>query len=152
MEGRDKLTLNEVLKILKTVQTVKKIDDLKEEIANIIPYIKNMFKYDQKNLVHQFDLWMHTLHTVINIPRNIDDDMLYLAALLHDIGKPASKKLGERNGKINMHYPGHPRKSMQIVRDAIIPDLENKGYKLSIDEKSRLLYYVEYHDALVARK
>ena len=46
-----------------------------------------MFDYDQMNKAHQYDLWMHCIHTVLEIPKNIDDDMLYLSALLHDIGK-----------------------------------------------------------------
>ena len=46
-----------------------------------------MFGYDQKNSAHQYDLWMHSLHVVCNLPRRMENDMVYLAALLHDIGK-----------------------------------------------------------------
>ena len=39
-----------------------------------------MIDYDQQNWTHQYDLWQHSLHTVLGVPRGIDDDMLYLAA------------------------------------------------------------------------
>lgn len=32
------------------------------------------------------------------------DDMLYLAALLHDIGKPDCQVVGKREDDVNMHY------------------------------------------------
>ena len=45
------------------------------------------------------DLWMHSLHTVIGLPKETDDDMLFLATLIHDIGKPDCHTEGEKDGK-----------------------------------------------------
>ena len=72
--------------------------------------------------------------------------MLYLAALLHDIGKPESWCWGKREDDMDMHYYGHPVKSMEIVRDEVIPCFEVVGVTLLEAEKKRLLYYIEYHD------
>ncbi len=51
-----------------------------------------------------------------------------------------------------MHYYGHPGRSLEIVRDEVLPTLLNKGVKLSEQEKERLLYYVAYHDDRMSLK
>lgn len=55
------------------------------------------------------------------LPRGLEDDMLYLAALFHDIGKPDSQCRGSRKDDVTMHYYGHPKKSREIVDSIIIP-------------------------------
>ena len=79
-----------------------------------------------------------------------DAENLYYGALLHDIGKPDCKCHGKRDDDTNMHYYGHPQRSMEIVRDRVIPELISKGAVLLEDEQRRLLYYVEYHDDRVS--
>ena len=51
------------------------------------PCVVRMFEYNQENSYHQYDLWLHSVRTVLEIPKSATDDMLYLAALLHDIGR-----------------------------------------------------------------
>lgn len=131
--------------MLRNANTVIEIDIHRSEIAGLIPEVSTMFDYDQQNHAHQYDLWIHSLHSVIGLPKDIDDDMVYLAMLLHDIGKPYCQTYDELDGKPNMHYYGHPEKSEQIVREKVIPRLD-----LSEDEKRRLLYYVRYHDDRVS--
>ncbi len=83
---------------------------------------------------------------MVGLPKNIEDDMVYLAALVQDIGKPDCQIYDEQDGKVNMHYYGNPARSMEITRDDIIPERIEKGERLTEDEQRRLLYYVEYHD------
>lgn len=142
--------MKKILGVLKTAQSVEKINVLKEEIAQLVPAVRVMFDYDQQNAYHQYDLWEHCVHTVLNLPRNINDDMLYLAALLHDIGKPACQCDGKRENDTNKHYYGHPQKSMEMVRDEVWPALQKANRLLSDADKQRLLYYVEYHDDRVS--
>ena len=78
------------INLLKSAKNPEIIDAHREEIAEWIPHVRRMFEYDQQNAAHQYDLWMHCVHTVVGIPRNLEDDMLYLAALLHDITKELS--------------------------------------------------------------
>ncbi len=144
------MNFQELITLLKSSETVSELNNHKEEIAEIIPKVKIMFDYDQKNSAHQYDLWMHCLHTVINLPRNMEDDMLYLAALLHDIGKPDTQVSGTREGDTNMHYFGHPKRSMEIARDEIIPYLLQNSVFLPAESLKRLLYYIEYHDDRVS--
>jgi len=146
------MDMKELLELLRTAETITEIDLRRNEIDLIIPKIKVMYEFDQKNSAHQYDLWRHSLHTVINLPRNLDDSMIYLAALLHDIGKPYSCCKGKKEDDKNMHYYGHQLKSMEIVRDEVIPYLDKLGYELSCFDIGRLLYYIEYHDDHVSIK
>lgn len=130
-----------LLRLLRTAKTTEEIDVHREEIAILIPKVSIMFNYDQQNHAHQYDLWMHSLHTVTGLPKGINDDMLYLAALLHDIGKPDCRCRGNDPEDTSFHYYGHPAHSREIVYREIMPCLH-----LSLDDGWRLLYYVEHHD------
>ena len=140
----------ELLFLLKASDTVDAIDSRREEIAEIIPIVRSMFDYDQMNPAHQYDLWMHSLHTVCGLPRGLEDDMVYLAALLHDIRKPDSRCRSSRENDMEMHYYGHPEKSAQIVESQIVPLLQELG--LTENDGERLIYYVKYHDDRVSVK
>ncbi len=144
------MTLCELIQLLRRATDVSEIDKYRDEIVALIPKAKIMVNFNQQNYAHQYDLWEHSLQTVVGLPKDIEDDMVYLAALVHDIGKPNCQIYDERDGKVNMHYYGHPARSMEIVRDQIIPGLIAKGEKLTEDEQRRLLYYIEYHDDRVS--
>lgn len=144
------MDLQRLFEILRNASDLNEIDKFRDEISELFPETKIMFHFDQKNYAHQYDLWEHSLQTVVSLPKDIEDDMVYLAALLHDIGKPDCQSYDTRDGKVNMHYYGHPKRSMEITRDEIIPRLIAKGEKLTEDEQRRLLYYVEYHDDRVS--
>lgn len=140
------MDLSELVSMLKNAECAKDIDRKREEIGELVPAVKVMFDYDQQNYMHRFDLWMHSLHTAVNLPRNLEDDMLYLAALFHDIGKPESRCRSKRPEDRNTHYYGHPKKSVEIIDTIIIPDLDRKGYKIPCLDVKRLFYYVRHHD------
>ena len=144
------MTLRELIQLLRSATDVREIDKYKDEIVTLVPETKIMMDFNQQNYAHQYDLWEHSLQTVVELPKDVEDDMVYLAALVHDIGKPDCQIYDERDGKVNMHYYGHPIRSMEITRDQVIPGLIAKGEKLTEDEQRRLLYYVEYHDDRVS--
>jgi len=137
---------DELIQLLKTTDDVWQINQHREEIAEWLPKVCTMFEYDQQNAAHQYDLWMHCVHTVVGLPRNLEDNMLYLAALLHDIGKPDCQVKGKRPDDKDMHYYGHPVRSKEIVETEVIPFLMEKGVDLSEEDRKRLIYYVEHHD------
>ena len=144
------MTLRELIQLLRRATDISEIDKYRDEIVTLIPETKIMVNFNQQNYAHQYDLWEHSLQTVVELPKDVEDDMVYLAALIHDIGKPDCQIYDERDGKVNMYYYGHPARSMEITRDQIIPGLIAKGEKLTEDEQRRLLYYVEYHDDRVS--
>lgn len=140
------MRFEELIQLLKTAEDVQEIDKHREDIAQWIPKVRTMFEYDQQNSAHQYDLWMHSVHTVVGLPRNLEDGMLYLAALLHDIGKPDCQVKGKRPDDTDMHYYGHPVRSKEIVETEVIPFFMEKGTDLSEEDRKRLIYYVEHHD------
>lgn len=139
------MDIRELMILLETAKSVSDIDAHREEIASLFPQVRDMFGFDQKNPYHQYDLWSHSLHTVLNLGRETDG-ILYLAALLHDIGKPDSQVPAEGADGPYLEYFGHPERSLEIIRDEILPELRRTGNVLLPDEERRLLYYVGYHD------
>ena len=144
------MNLADLITILRESDSAADIDKHRADIIQLIPKAKIMLGFNQQNYAHQYDLWEHCLQTVAGLSKDIDDDMVFLAAMLHDIGKPDCQTYDTRGGKVNMHYYGHPQRSMEIVKDAIIPELLSKGESLRDDEQRRLIYYVEYHDDRVS--
>ena len=139
------MDIRELITLLKNAGSVNDIDARREDIATLFPQIRTMFGFDQKNPYHQYDLWTHSIHTVLNLGQ-VSDDMLYLAALLHDIGKPDSAVPAGDPGNEYLEYFGHPERSLEIIRDQILPEMKSSGNTLLPDEERRLLYYVAYHD------
>ena len=144
------MNLADLITILRESDSAADIDRHRPDIVRLIPKVKIMLDFNQQNYAHQYDLWEHCLQTVAGLSKDIDDNMVFLAAMLHDIGKPDCQTYDTRDGKVNMHYYGHPQRSKEIVKDAIIPELLSKGESLRDDEQRRLIYYVEYHDDRVS--
>ena len=112
----------------------------------MIPECMVMFDYDQQHPHHPYDLWMHCLHTLIALPRDISDDMLYLAALIHDIGKSACRQGNFSPDRPGGMYHGHAAKSAEIIRAQIIPGMLARNIPIDDKSQERLIYYVEHHD------
>lgn len=140
------MNYREFCKILKSASDINEIKQYQSEMIRLVPEYELMIGYDQKNHYHQYTLDDHSLHTVLYLPRNLDDDMLYLAALIHDIGKPSSRCKGKKEGDTESHYYGHPQMSYEITRDSILPYMLNNGASFTEEEQNRLLYYVLHHD------
>lgn len=62
-------------------------------MVHIIPEVEAMVGFDQRNYRHDKDLFAHSLAVLEGVPAQID---IRLAALLHDIGKPACFTLDEK--------------------------------------------------------
>ncbi len=76
----------------------------------IIPELEIMVGFDQRNFRHDKDLFEHSLAVLDGVPAQIE---LRLAALLHDIGKPACFTVDE-NGV--GHFYNHHQAGMDITR------------------------------------
>ena len=145
------MTLNELTKLLRESATPEDVDARREEIAGLIPKVSVMFGFDQKTVKQNHDLWMHSVHTALNLPKDLDDDMIYLAALLSDIGKPDTQTPYKNAKEGEMYYPGHEERGVGILAGDILPFLEAKGELPGIEDAKRLMYYVRYHNDLPAR-
>lgn len=115
------------------------IQDNKEELLELIPELKDMIGFDQKNPQHHLDVWNHTL---LALTLSEPDFEIRLALLLHDIGKPHCYT--EENGE--RHYKGHQIVSSEISR----PILERLGYGKEFTDE--ICYLIENHDMPISKK
>ncbi len=74
-------------------------------LQHILPEVDNAFGYDQNNPHHELELGSHLVNVLKRTAEITDDPDVRLAALLHDIGKPASEWVDPETGK-NHFYLG----------------------------------------------
>jgi poly(A) polymerase len=125
-------------------------------LERIIPQIRVMFACKQ-GTSHHLDVWPHSLETVAQLEgvyRQVREDrevrdylaeslggnrsrlaLMKLAALLHDIGKPDTRK--RERGRISFH--GHEHVGRNIVRHIALM------LKLSVRERHALEDMVRWH-------
>ena len=82
-------------------------------LGQIIPELKPTFGYDQRNPHHVHDLYTHITHVTAAVPPVLP---LRWAALLHDIGKPASCTV---DGQGIAHYHGHAQVSAEMAAEVL---------------------------------
>lgn len=105
-------------------------------IAAVVPQIAPSIGFDQRNSHHAYTVWEHCVRACCAAPR--DDVAMRLAALFHDIGKPACFFMGEDG---EGHFYGHRDVSADLFEE--ISEELKLPRKLS-DEVGVL---VRYHDA-----
>ena len=137
---------DELIRLLRFAENENDLNERKQELLALIPSLSVMIGYCQNNRYHQYDLWTHTLKVICYLPADLEDDMVYLAALFHDIGKPVSCCKGKREDDRQSHFYGHPEMSAQITESMVIPEMKKSGLNLTDDECERLVFYVRHHD------
>lgn len=102
--------------------------------AEVIPEIRPMRGFDQRNPHHIYDVWEHTLVSVISVHPDL---ILRLTMLMHDIGKPECFEIdAEGIG----HFRGHMKISAQIA-DTVLR-------RLKVDNETRetTVLLIKAHD------
>ena len=91
---------NELLKILGTKKPSIGLNILQEAglMEFVFPEIAVMYGLDQSNEYHHKDIFYHTLEVVDNAAQLSDKIDLRLAALVHDIAKPKTRRLSKSKG------------------------------------------------------
>ena len=82
-------------------------------LGEIIPELKPTFGYDQRNPHHAHDLYTHIAQVTAAVPPELP---LRWAALLHDIGKPATSSIDEKG---IAHYHGHAQVSAEMAAEVL---------------------------------
>ena len=108
--------------------------DYASVIAEFIPEIKPMFGFNQHNIHHIYDVWRHSVKTVVSCPKDLT---LRLTMLLHDVAKPDCFTIEDDNMG---HFYGHAKLSAEKARDILI----NLKYDNSTVKSVYDLIY--YHD------
>ena len=114
----------------------KQLDTFRWLFFHIIPEMRPEVSCEQHNKYHHHDVYRHTLSVVDNCKS--DKFEIKLAALLHDIGKPDTKAVGEDGYD---HFVGHPEVSAKIAASVISKDL-----RLTNDERDLTIGLVREHD------
>ena len=78
-------------------------------LAQAIPELAPTIGFDQKNRHHIYDVYTHTAYVTAAVPETL---ALRWAALLHDIGKPATFTVDEA---LEGHFYGHAAESAAIA-------------------------------------
>lgn len=100
----------------------------------VLPELDRAFETAQNNPHHMYNVGEHLMHALINT-RN--DKCLRIAALLHDIGKPATK-MTDKDG-ID-HFHGHVEVSEQMAAGIL------RRLKFDNDTITKVKVYIRYHD------
>ena len=102
-------------------------------LTQIIPELAPCVGFDQHSPHHIYDVYAHTAHTVAAMPA---DPALRLAALLHDIGKPAAFFLDDR-GKGRFY--GHDEAGADMANAVLL------RLKASNELRHRVVHMIRHH-------
>lgn len=126
----------------------KYIREFKEVFFDLIPGLKETYGFNQNNPWHIYDVFEHTMNVIANTNNN---EILRIAALFHDIGKPLvyteEKKINEfGEEQLIGHFYNHQRASIKYFNDfakkVIIPRVD---YEL-------ITKLIIYHDSKLSIK
>ena len=101
----------EFLRLLSGPGAGRVLLDFSQTVCEIVPQLAPTVGFDQKNPHHAWDVYTHLVKTVEKVP---PEPALRLAALLHDVGKPAVFFLDETG---TGHFYGHAEASARLCED-----------------------------------
>ena len=102
--------------------------------AVVLPELDTAFETPQHNPHHMYTVGEHLMHCLLNTRA---DRCLRIAALLHDIGKPASKTTDEDGID---HFHGHVEIGEEMAAEIL------KRLKFDNDTITKVRIYIKYHD------
>src|SRR3989344_2139046 len=133
---------DELFKLLKSPNPYEGVVMLRNSgiLNQIIPQLEQTVGVEQKSpgRHHTLDVWNHLLLSLKNCPSK--DPLVRLATLLHDIGKPQTRKVLE-NGTVTFY-------NHEIIGARIIKEIANR-LSLSKKEKDKLWVLVRRHQFTV---
>lgn len=110
-----------------------------DNLLKLVPELKEAISCAQNHPGHDSDVFEHTLKVIERLPM---DSTLRMAALLHDIGKPRKKVVGEDGFD---HFWGHEEVSAGMAK-CILTRLN-----IEEDQSKVIIELIRLHDTPVAR-
>ncbi|MFA4805239.1 CCA tRNA nucleotidyltransferase [Pyrococcus kukulkanii] len=107
--------MQELLKGIKQSKKPSRYFEILKDVGVLdiyMPELKGMIGVEQDR-THYGDVWEHTMSVVDNARRMTDDEVVLMAALLHDVGKPRTRKFKKDGQPI---FPGHPEVGAEMAR------------------------------------
>ena len=111
-------------------------------LGEVLPPLKAQFGFRQHSPHHAYDVFTHTAHVVEAVPGNLS---LRWAALLHDLGKPATFSLDDQG---RGHFLGHAGVGAEMaeellrqlkaptqLREQVVTLISQHMTKLPVDKK-----------------
>ena len=126
----------ELTKLICGIGAERILTDFADVLFTVLPELAPMYRFDQCNPHHDYDVYTHTLKTAAACP---PEPVLRWAALLHDAGKPHTFTQDARGG----HFYGHAAVSCEIAARAL------KAMKCDRKRYDRVLLLVEKHDLVL---
>lgn len=106
-------------------------------LAHIIPEIAACVGFPQTTPYHCYDVWEHIVHTVDAMP---SEPLGRMAALLHDIAKPACHVMTDGRSHFYGHAPKSAEVAARVAQDLRLPRVMSED----------LYALVRYHDDPIA--
>lgn len=109
-------------------------------MCQVIPSLKALIGFNQQSQYHCFDIYEHTLRVVEGVEcytAGLASEHLRWAALLHDIGKPATFFVDEAG---QGHFYGHPHEGAVMTQDYL------HSLALPHDDIRTIVALVRLHD------
>lgn len=104
----------ELVALLQGVYVRKALRNYKDILAWVIPEIRPCFGFVQNNPYHPYDVWEHTIRAIETVP--MDNIIVRLTLLLHDIGKPHCYTEDENDVG---HFHGHGKVSQELAEQVL---------------------------------
>lgn len=125
---------SEISKMLCGINIRNILTEYADVISVLIPEIKRMINFDQKNFHHKYDLLNHTAEVIANTP---PIKHLRYAALMHDIAKPVCQSFDEN---AVAHYYKHPSIGANMANEIML--------RLKADNLTRekVVKLIKWHD------
>lgn len=139
--SKERIT-DELRKMLVSGNPIREIfTEFSDIVGVIIPEMKPCIGAPHNSRWHPHDIYEHILYVVDGCKSNKFE--IKLAALLHDIGKPASRI---HDDEYNCdHFYGHQLVSVDIAREVFEKDL-----RLSVRERERVIGLILHHDDTIS--
>ena len=113
-------------------------------LSYIVPELGPAINFDQNNRYHMHDLFTHIISVVNGLNDPAKDYRLYVAALLHDVGKYTCSQVDSRTGQY--HFIGHAEQSYKMAK-CILNNL-----KYSKVDTEIILWLIKNHDIQISIK